>query len=267
MTLSRNGTSFYNKLNLANFFKEGSVFHSRFLLTILWCNQSGDHSLNNLAKRWLHTKYENEKIINKWIILLYLGYLLKLIIKIWQFEKQILQNLTNLAHFFFQWRNPFYNSKSYFSGWNLGEVLPTKETLIDSTQVPKRWSHNNSSQEEQVVKNKHLVNIPQNMGPNVWSTSWMNIPQTPRPKWKLHHSTINLILSLSLSPPRRSQGYFKLVCLLSILSTCKQECYDMCVKNMHYRWGGGGYVDEARAYEWREKKEKKTKSLSNRWDC
>jgi hypothetical protein len=32
----------------------------------------------------------------------------------------------------------------------------------------------------------------------------------------------------------------------------------MCVKNMHYG-GGGGYVDQARAYEW-EKKKKKPKA-------
>jgi hypothetical protein len=51
-----------------------------FLLTILWCTQSGNHPKNNLPKFWLHTRYESKK--KKWNPSYILGYLLELIIKI-----------------------------------------------------------------------------------------------------------------------------------------------------------------------------------------
>jgi len=47
-----------------------------------------------------------------------IGYLIELIIKIWQFGFIFLQNLVSLGHFF-SLKNPLYRSKSYFSGRNL----------------------------------------------------------------------------------------------------------------------------------------------------
>ncbi len=59
----------------------------------------------------------------------------------------------------------------------------------------------------------------------------MNIPQTPGPNEKLHHST----LSLSLSPRKsvRDTSNFCACfqsCLYASKQASKQTCYDMCVR-------------------------------------
>jgi hypothetical protein len=64
------------------------------------------------------------------------GYLLELIIKIWQFENFFLQYLANLCHFFIQ--NPLHKLKSYFSSQNLGKfqapLLPPKKNKKQKKQ-------------------------------------------------------------------------------------------------------------------------------------
>ncbi len=54
-----------------------------------------------------------------------LGYLLKLVMKIWLFGSFILQYLANLGHFLMQ--NPLYRSKSYFSSQNLVKIHEQKK--------------------------------------------------------------------------------------------------------------------------------------------
>jgi len=55
-------------------------------LRILWCNQSGDHLENNLTKFGYMI---NMKVGKKWKSFYILGYLLEVIIRLWQFEKKI----------------------------------------------------------------------------------------------------------------------------------------------------------------------------------
>jgi hypothetical protein len=61
-----------------------------------------------------------------------LGYLLELIIKIWQFGNTILPNLANLGGSFFSMKCPSNRSKTHFSGQNLAKVCPQKYTLVTS---------------------------------------------------------------------------------------------------------------------------------------
>jgi hypothetical protein len=49
-----------------------------------WCSQTGDHQQEDLPKLAILTKYEKYIYKKRVIILLYFGYLLEMIIEIWQ---------------------------------------------------------------------------------------------------------------------------------------------------------------------------------------
>jgi hypothetical protein len=69
-----------------------------FLLRILWCSQSDDHSQNDLAKFGYILEMKVERKTESFYIL---GYLLELIIKIWWFGiKFKIQKLVNFGPFF-----------------------------------------------------------------------------------------------------------------------------------------------------------------------
>jgi hypothetical protein len=77
---------------------EGLFLQAGFLLRILWYNQSGDHPESNLAKFGyiLDMKVEGKKKPESFYVI---GYLIELVIKIWQFGFIFLQNLASLGHF------------------------------------------------------------------------------------------------------------------------------------------------------------------------
>jgi hypothetical protein len=95
----------------------------------------------------------------------------------------------------------------------------------------------------------------------------MNIPQTLGPN-ENYIILYYLSLSLSLHSEESEITLNFFLCLLSILSIyASKECYDMCCEKhapRRRRRRRVGYVDEARAYEWKKKERKrKPKSLSN----
>ncbi len=79
-----------------------------FLSGIWWCSQSGDHSKNNLAK---FGYILDRKVERKKESLYILGYLLELIIKIWQFGFFILRS--NKFGPFFPWIFFFYTGQNH----------------------------------------------------------------------------------------------------------------------------------------------------------
>jgi hypothetical protein len=74
-----------------------------FLLRIFWCSQSGNHPENNLAKFGYIIDMKVEKNIGSFYIL---GYLLEVIVRLWQFQIFEFQNLANLGHLLFPWKIP-----------------------------------------------------------------------------------------------------------------------------------------------------------------
>jgi hypothetical protein len=105
---------------------DGSWYQAGFLIRILWCSQSGNHSQNNLAKFGCILYMKVEKKTESFYIL---AYLLELIIKIWWFEK-------NKSSKFGKFGSFFSTKKILCIGWNhifqvkFGENLLVEETLV-----------------------------------------------------------------------------------------------------------------------------------------
>ncbi len=106
------------------------------------------------------------------------------------------------------------------------------------------------------------MNIPQNMGPNVWSTSWMNIPQTQGPN---ENYIIPLTLSLSVSPLGgvRDTSLSFCACFQSCLYMHASKSVMICVwktcTTERQVCGSSSWL--------RVEKKTNHKSLSNQWDC
>jgi hypothetical protein len=91
-----------------------------FLLRILWCSQSVDHSQNKFSQIWLHTPYESRKKKLKTESFYILGLHTGTYHKIWQFEKNIKYKFKIWWIWaIFSMRNPMHRLISYFLGQNL----------------------------------------------------------------------------------------------------------------------------------------------------
>jgi hypothetical protein len=97
-----------------------------------------------------------------------LGYLLKLIIKIWRFGF-FFQSFVNLGHFF-HGKNPMYRSKSYFSGQNLAKFRPQKTHLLGRCKKigyhPKKYLAKSDS-EYHSLANQPSILMAKHLKPNI----------------------------------------------------------------------------------------------------
>jgi len=67
-----------------------------FLISILWCSWNGNHPQRDLVRFGYKLDMKNRKKPESFYIL---GYLMELIIKVWEFGIFLI-NVTNLGHFF-----------------------------------------------------------------------------------------------------------------------------------------------------------------------
>ncbi len=100
------------------------------------------------------------------------------------------------------------------------------ERNIDSTQVPKRWKSPiiHHGRNKGVKNNTLWRRFPKIWDPNVWSTWWMNIPQTLGP-----NENYIILLSLSLSPQRSQRDTLN-------FCACFQSCLYMQARVLWYVW-------------------------------
>jgi hypothetical protein len=97
----------------------------------LWCRWNGNHSKDDLARFGYKLDMKVERKPDSFYIL---GYLLELMIKMWNLDYFFLRKMANFV-LNVSMKIPLYWSKSYFSGRNFGEISPKENIASHQTWV------------------------------------------------------------------------------------------------------------------------------------
>jgi hypothetical protein len=96
-------------------------FLFNFVMELKWWS-----SITWFSQIWLQTKCEKKRKRKRKRYFYVLGYLVELIIKIWQPQNIYILNIVNLGHFFHE--NLLYRLRSIFFKSKFGKIFPKKKS-------------------------------------------------------------------------------------------------------------------------------------------